>query len=82
MSGAQIFEQWPGAPYTGPVKYGVAIPVSKLNGFSVARPMGGAAVSGWEVFANSYPKAGAGHFSQFLINPVPLNDVFIFTLKP
>jgi hypothetical protein len=82
MSGAQIFEQWPGAPYTGPVQYGVAIPVNKLNGFSVARPMGGSATAGWEVSANSYPGAGAGQYSQFLINSVPLSDVHLFRLHP
>ena len=82
MSGAQIFEQWPGAPFTGPVKYGVAIPVNRLQGFSVARPMGGAGTAGWEVFANSYPAAGAGGYSQFLINSVPLNQTYLFTLRP
>jgi hypothetical protein len=82
MSGAQVFEQWPGAPFTGPVKYGVAIPVDRLQGFSVARPMGGAGTAGWEVFANSYPAAGAGGYSQFLINPVPLNQTYLFTLRP
>jgi filamentous hemagglutinin len=82
MSGAQILERWPGSPYTGPVQYGVAIPVNKLNGFSVARPMGGSATAGWEVFANSYPNAGAGQYSQFLINSVPLSDVHLFKLHP
>ena len=44
--------------------------------------MGGSATAGWEVHANSYPKAGAGGYSQFLINSVPLEDVFIFRLDP
>jgi hypothetical protein len=82
MQGAQVLEQWAGAPYTGPVKYGVAIPVDKLNGFSVARPYGNAGTTGWEVFANSYPQAGAGGWSQFLLNPVSVDDVFMFTLRP
>lgn len=74
--GAQILPEW-GIP-----KYGVAIPVSKLNGFNVARPMGGKATSGWEMFTNSYPEAGRGGFSQFEINAVPIDQTFIFRLKP
>ncbi len=82
MKGAQIFEQWPGSAYTGPVKYGVAIPVSELRGFQVARPMGGKATAGWEVYANSYPAAGRGGYSQFLTDSVPLDKVHLFTLRP
>lgn len=74
--GAQILPEW-GVP-----KYGVAIPVNKLNGFSVARPMGNRATVGWEAFTNSYPQAGAGGWSQFLINEVSIDQTYIFRLKP
>lgn len=60
----------------------MAIPVDKLNGFSIARPMGNKATTGWEAFTNSYPQAGAGGWSQFLIDPVPVDKVHIFRLKP
>ncbi len=82
MQGAQILEQWPGGPHLGPVRYGAAIPVKKLNGSTLARPNGNSATSGWELFTSSYPEAGKGGFSQFLIDSVPLEDVHLFTLKP
>ena len=50
-NGVQILPEW-GIP-----QYGVKIPVSELNGFSVARPMGGKSTLGWEPYANSYPAA-------------------------
>ena len=75
-NGAQILPEW-GVP-----KYGVAIPVGELNGFSIARPMGGKATTGWEVYTNSYPKAGSGGFSQFLLNSVPIDRTHIFRLNP
>jgi hypothetical protein len=75
-NGAQILPEW-GVP-----QYVVAIPVNKLNGFSLARPMGNRASVGWEPFTNSYPQAGAGGWSQFLINEVPIDQVYIFRLKP
>jgi len=75
-SRAQVLPAW-GVP-----EYGVAIPVDKLNGFSIARPMGNKATTGWEAFTNSYPQAGAGGWSQFLIDPVPVDKVHIFRLKP
>lgn len=74
--GAQILPQW-GVP-----QYGVAIPVNKLNGFSLARPMGNKASVGWEPYTNSYPSAGSGGFSQFSIKDVPIDQTYIFRLKP
>jgi len=75
-NGAQVKPEW-GIP-----EYGVAIPVDKLNGFNLARPNGNKASSGWEVFTNSYPEAGSGGWSQFLINEVPIDQTYIFKLKP
>lgn len=63
-------------------RYGVAIPTSKLKGFQVPRPFGNTGNEGWEVFTNSYPEAGPGGWSQFLINGVPIEDVHIFSLRP
>ncbi|MGH8078455.1 MAG: hypothetical protein ACREPE_14185, partial [Lysobacter sp.] len=70
-NGAQILPEW-GVP-----QYGVAIPVDKLNGFSLARPMGNRATMGWEPFTNSYPKAGHGGWSQFMINEVQIDETYI-----
>ena len=75
-NGAQILPEW-GVPV-----YGVRIPVSDLNGFSVARPMGNTATTGWEAFTNSYPSAGSGGWPQFLINQIPLDPANIFKLNP
>jgi len=75
-NGVQILPEW-GIP-----QYGVKIPVSELNGFSVARPMGGKSTLGWEPFANSYPAAGSGGWPQFLLNEVPFNPANVFKLKP
>ncbi len=74
--GSQIKSSW-GVP-----RYGVAIPVDELRGFSLARPFGNSATSGWEIFTNSYPEAGPGKFTQFLLNPVPIEKTHIFSLKP
>jgi hypothetical protein len=74
--GAQIFPEW-GVP-----RYGVAIPVSKLDGFKLARPIGNSTEFGWELFTNSYPKAGPGHWPQFLIEKVHVDDTYIFRLNP
>nr|WP_260296017.1 hypothetical protein [Sedimenticola hydrogenitrophicus] len=74
--GAQIKPEW------GEPAYGVAIPVDKVRGFSVARPFGNQGSRGWEVYTNSYPEAGSGGWSQFLLDPVPIEDVHIFRLKP
>lgn len=63
-------------------RYGVAIPTSKLNGFQVPRPFGNSGTEGWEAFTNSYPEAGPGGWSQFLMNGVPIEDVHIFSLRP
>jgi hypothetical protein len=83
MSGGQVKKDWgDGKPPTGPPIYGVAIPVKSLRGFQVPRPFGGKGKTGWEPFTNSYPEAGPGGWSQFKINPVPLNEVFIFSLTP
>ncbi|CAH9066996.1 hypothetical protein PSECIP111951_03686 [Pseudoalteromonas holothuriae] len=76
MSGAQIKPEW------SEPKYGVAIPVEALNGYQLARPNGGESPFGWELFTNSYPEAGRGGWSQFLINPVPIENAHIFRLKP
>ena len=73
---AQILPAW------GTPKYGVAIPVNKLRGFSVPRPFGGKGKVGWEPFTNSYPSAGPGGWTQFNIEAVPLEDVYVFSLKP
>lgn len=82
MDGTQILEQWLGGPHLGSVRYGAAIPVDKLRGVSIVRPMENSATSGWELFTNSYPEAGKGGFSQFLIDSVPIEDVKLFTLEP
>lgn len=72
---AQIFPEW-GVP-----KFGVAIiPTDKLNGFKLARPIGNQGTIGWEIITNSYPKAGAGGWTQFLTNPVHIDDVYIYRL--
>ena len=75
-NGAQILPEW-GIP-----QYGVKIPVSELNGFSVARPMGGKSTFGWEPYTNSYPAAGSGGWPQFLLNEVPFNPANVFRLNP
>jgi len=72
--GVQIMSEW-GVP-----KYGVAIPNTKLLNFRVARPYGNTGKFGWELVTNSYPKAGSGHWLQFL-GEAALEDVFIFPLK-
>ena len=72
--GTQIMAEW-GVP-----KYGVAFPNAKLLNFRIARPFGDTGKFGWELITNSYPKAGSGHWLQFLGEAV-LKDVFIFTLK-
>ncbi|MEJ2802351.1 hypothetical protein WAE61_10750 [Comamonadaceae bacterium PP-2] len=74
--GAQILPEW-GIP-----KYGVKIPVSDMNGFSIARPMGGKSPIGWEPFTNSYPSAGSGGWSQFLLNEIAFNQANVFKLNP
>ena len=76
MSGAQIKAEW-GVP-----EYGVKIPVSELDGFQVARPMGDKALTGWEPFTNSYPEAGHGGWTQFKVNPVKYRPENVFKLKP
>jgi len=73
---AQILPEW-GIP-----EYGIAIPTNKMNGFKLARPFGGSAETGWEPYTNSYPVAGPGHWPQFLINQVSIDDVYIYRLKP
>lgn len=73
--GAQIKPEW------GMQSYGVAIPVSKLRGYNIARPLGGEAPIGWEYKTFSYPDAGPGGWSQFLIDSAPIEDVHIFTLQ-
>ena len=81
-SRSQILADW-GNPTLGPssaVKYGVAIPVSELKGYRVARPFGGKGTVGWEFRTNSYPTAGSGGWIQFDISSVPLDKVHIFTL--
>ena len=62
-------------------QYGVAIPTNKLTGFQLARPFGNQGGVGWEVFTNSYPKAGSGGWTQFLTNPVSVDEVYIYRLK-
>ena len=74
--GAQILPEW-GVP-----AYRVEIPVSDLNGFSVARPMGNKASIGWEPFTRSYPAAGPGGWTQFLLNEVSFNAKNVFKLNP
>jgi len=73
--GAQIKAAW-GVP-----RYGVAIPVDKLRGYKLARPLGGDSPVGWEFKTYSYPEAGPGGWTQFLVDGVPLDDVHIFTLR-
>lgn len=73
--GVQILPEW------GTPQYGVAIPTNKLNGFQLARPFGNQGKIGWEIVANSYPSAGAGGWTQFLINPVNIDDVYIYRLQ-
>jgi RHS repeat-associated protein len=69
--GNQILAKW-GVP-----KYRVTIPKSKLSGSRIARPFGNKAKRGWEVFTNSYPEGGPGGWLQFLLDPVPIQDVVI-----
>lgn len=60
--------------------HGVAIPIDALSGYRIARPFGNKGDIGWELFTNSYPSAGPGGWSQFLIDAVPLDKVFYFQL--
>ncbi len=76
MVGAQIKPEW------SEPKYGVAIPTKELKGYKLARPDGDTKPLGWEMFTNSYPEAGSGGWSQFLIDPVPIENTHIFKLKP
>ncbi|WP_104040582.1 hypothetical protein [Vibrio hyugaensis] len=76
MVGAQIKPEW------SEPKYGVAIPTNELKGYKLARPDGDTKQFGWEMFTNSYPEAGSGGWSQFLIDPVPIEKTHIFKLKP
>lgn len=81
--GAQILADW-NNPALGPatnIRYGVAIPVKKLTGYKLARPFGDSADMGWEFTTNSYPQAGSGGWTQFLIESVSLDDVYIFSLR-
>ncbi len=73
--GGQIRPEW------GTPRYGVAIPVSKLRGFDVPLSYGNKG-GAWEPFTYSYPDAGVGGWSQFLLHPIPIEHVFIFSLKP
>jgi hypothetical protein len=72
---SQIMPAW------GEPAYGVAIPVDSLRGFGVARPFGNSATRGWEIYTNSYPAAGSGGWSQFLLDPIPINETYIFRLS-
>ena len=74
--GLQILPEW------GEPQYGVAIPTNKLNGFQLARPSGNTGSIGWEPFTNSYPSAGAGGWTQFLIKPVNVDNVYIYKMQP
>ncbi len=80
---AQVLADWSN-PALGPatnIRYGVAIPVNKVPGYRLARPLGDSAELGWEFTTHSYPTAGPGGWTQFLIEGVPLEDVYIFTLR-
>jgi hypothetical protein len=80
---AQILADW-NNPALGPatnIRYGVAIPVTKLRKYRLARPFGDQADVGWEFTTYAYPEAGPGGWTQFLIDSVPLDEVFIFTLR-
>lgn len=72
MGRAQLDSAWYGGHG---VEALIAIPTKDITGFKLARPMGGKATIGWEVFTNSYPQLGQGKIPQFIIDSVPMEGL-------
>ena len=80
MRGSQIAEDW-GNGCCGPVTHGVAIPVSKLRGWNTPRPMGNdPGYKGFESVTSAYPEHGPGGFPQFILESIPIEDVYIWKI--
>lgn len=54
--------------------------MSELVNPTVARPFGNSGSVGWELFTNSYPQGGPGHWVQFLAETKSFDPSWVFEL--